>query len=598
MSGPTASELHGVLRAPGDATVEWGPVFAPGAPPTNVRVPNACIAAGWHWRGGDRGIVARRAPLLWNNASARFVAWDDDQGRAMLDGLLDGTLIVASDEPVLLWNATTVRLRSSAAGGSTFYWTPVPGGWAFAQALPMLAASRTAAVDIIGLAEVARFGASYTERTVLEGIRRIPCGHELVLEGSESPRVRPYTSFESHPDSWDEREAREAIHQRLSQLAEVLPRRRHVMYSGGVDSSLLAQVFRAQSPETIGVNLSLRPGDPEAEHARHVADGMGLEVVRRQLAVDAEQLVSTIASYASPTLDFGILPMHVVGMTARSAGARTLVDGTGGDAWFGFGALANEPVWRYAHLAWPLRRVAARSYGRLAQLRDRRAWLPLKVMARAPRRRDAALAHLCASPLYDVIWRLPAEAWEAAERGVAATLDALLGGHQQAPWQRMVVADGVFIAGGAFAPKSGQWNLVRQEATVYPFLTPGLVDVARRLPRDMLLRNGLAKPLLKDLAVEVGIPREEIFRKKAGFQPPLAALVRDPVVRVAIEQRVSRVHELDPLMAPAAWRIIGRLLRSGDRPSIHVLYPFWNVLSMRVWLDELRSGAAARSWCG
>lgn len=570
-------------------------MFAPGAATLGITTPRLAAAAGWCWTDGTFGACARREPLLWNARDARFARWFAAQGAQLVRALVAHEVHVASDEPLMLWTPDVVVLRSSMAGASVIYWTSTDLGVAFAQAIPLLADARQAAPDETGLGEVARFGGSYGERTVLRGIHRIPAAHELVMERGET-RVQPVTSLHSHPDITNDEEATALIAARLEALAVALPHRRHVLFSGGVDSSLLAAIFRGQSADTVGVNLALRAGDPEVPHADAIAHRLGLSLIRDTLRSDVGELVRRIGSYASPTLDFSIIPTHHVGELARADGAATLVDGTGGDAWFGFRALANEPVWRRIHAIWPLRRMAAAAYGVLGMYRDHRAWTPLKVMARAPHRADAALAHLCAAPLYDVAWRLRRDAWDAAEDEVRTVFDRLLGGHAQEPWQRMVVVDGVFIAGGAFAGKSGQWSMVRDQETVYPFLTPALVDVARRLPRDAMLRDGDAKPLLKRLAVQAGVPREEIYRRKAGFQPPLATLLRDTRVRRYLEEQLAREHELDAFIAPRGVALVRRTLRAGHIPGIHVLYSVWNILSMRIWFDELRSGAAAARW--
>lgn len=585
-----------MYRGAGGDRSRWASAFAPGAAEPTVNTDRVQMAAGWSWQGDGVGICARRSPLLWDAIGLRWLPWSDADGAALVRRLLDGALILATDDLLALWTPSRVALRSSAAGGSVVYWIPVDGGWAFAQALPLLRCSRRASLDHAGFAEVARFGASYSGRTLLDGINRIPFGHQLVSdEGMTKPQ--PFAAFHSHPDLSGDDVAMSTIEDRLTGLASLLPARRHALFSGGVDSSLLAAILLRTPGDTLGVNLALQRDDPEARVAGRIAADMGLRLIRGELRTEPDDVIDTIGRYASPTLDFSVIPTHVVGALARAGGATTLVDGTGGDAWFGFRALGNDRVWRHIHHARFLRSAAARAYARLALVRDTAAWTPLKVVARAPTRPDAALAHLCASPLYDVVWRLAPDAWSAAEDDVAATLDRLLQHRAQHPWQRMVVADAAFIASGAFAAKSGQWSMVREQETIYPFLTPGLVEVARRLPRHMMLRDGDAKPLLKALAVRIGIKREHIYRKKAGFQPPLAALMRQRAVRDALEGRFRHEHELDPLMTTAARRMIRETFASDRHPSIHILYPFWNVLSMRLWLDELRSGAAAAHWC-
>jgi asparagine synthase (glutamine-hydrolysing) len=598
MSAPRRAEFHGIIARPGtpQPPSAWDDAFAAGAAPADVHAPCVTCAAGWQWSGPESGIAARRPPLLWDPQALQTLPWSDARAAELVAALLAGALTAAGDDLLLLWTRDRCVLRSSGSGGSVVYWHEVPGGWAFAQAIPLLQRGRVAPLDQTGIAEVARFGANYTSRTILQGIGRLPIAHELEVSAAGAA-TRPWASFYITPQTVDDGDAMDAVESRLRQLLEQLPEQRHLMFSGGVDSSLLGMLLVGQHGSTRAVNLGMGADDPEADHARRVAAEIGLEFTAGRLALSVDELLRIVAGYASPTLDFSILPTFMVGALARADGATTIVDGTGGDAWFGFGALANEPVWRHVHLAWPLRVAAAHAYGTLARYRDGAALGPLKAIARAPSRGDPALAHLCASPLYDVIWRLDPEAWRDAEAEVSGTLDRLLAQRPQSGWQRMAVADAAFIASGAFAAKSGQWSLARDVQTVYPFLTPGLVDVARRLPLEMLLRNGTAKPLLKELAVRLGIPRDRIYRRKAGFQPPLAALMRQADVRAFTEECLGTADETDGLMTADARRLMGCVLAAAYRPTIHTLYPFWNVFSMRVWLRALRSGDAARQWC-
>ncbi len=395
---------------------------------------------------------------------------------------------------------------------------------------------------------------------------------------------------------FEEAEAR--ISERLRGLSSILPPSREVFFSGGVDSALLAALLLDQPGTTVGSNLALSDSDSEADHAIAVAGDLGLPLVQTRLTLGTEELVSTIGSYASPTLDFSILPTFSLGRNSLGRDAKLLVDGTGGDAWFGFSALRNRRVWRHIHHLYFVRGAAAQAYSRIAAVADSRALTPLKVIARSPRHGDAALAHLCASPLYDVIWKLPRSRWHEAEMEVGQVLDRLLGGNRQEPWQRMLVADGAFIASAAFAAKSGQWSLVRRQPTVYPFLTPGLVDIARQLTLQQLVEAGEAKPLLKKLAVRAGVPPSRIYRTKSGFQPPLAQLVRQPAVRDYVESLFDDHDEIDEYVSSAGRELVSRMVAGEQRASIHLLYPFWNIVALRIWLRELRSGAAAARWCG
>lgn len=542
--------------------------------------------------------VAGREASLWSRDPVVF--WDSRReayrrvtGPDALDEIAGdvraGLIWPALDDGVVFQDRDGVLLFASGAGATTFYHTEVDGVVLFASRLPAIRAARTAPIDRLGLGEIVRFGANYGRRTLLQNVHRIPLGHVLDCKPGSQPTQRAFMDYSYRPrEDATEVEMREAIGAALDLNLGLIEGKRDLLFSGGVDSALLG--LRGVATDTVrtGWFYAVEETDPELAIAREAAQITGLDLRIVSDATTPEEIMRRIAAYSLPTLDFSIVPTHALGSAiAEAHGRTTLIDGTGGDAWFGFRSFAHAGAWPRLQRLNALSPLARQFYMRALVWEDRPALRPLKGLARTPRLPNAGLGHLCANPVYSELLDLDRDEWLAIERDIVAVMHSLTGGEPGGPEGEVVVADACMIAVAQFAAKTGQWDVAEQAATFYPFLMPNMVALGRTVPSHMLVREGTAKPLLKDMVAASPLGRDFAYRRKSGFQPPLQRLLQNESAREILFDGIGNTADVVP-WSPAARRLPKRLLQESNSLRIGGLYAIWAQLVIELWLKSLR----------
>ena len=131
-------------------------------------------------------------------------------------------------------------------------------------------------------------------------------------------------------------------------------------------------------------------------------------------------------------------------------------------------------------------------------------------------RRAAGLGHLCATPCYSQVLDVRPEGWLQLEDEMLDLWRNLTRHREQDDLSQLLVMDATLIAVSQFAAKTSHWSLAGTCGTFYPFLSPGIVSVARSVPKAFLFQSNHAKPLLKELMVELGLPADSHSGQRAA----------------------------------------------------------------------------------
>lgn len=526
--------------------------------------------------------------VFWDTARQVYVRVSDGPALDAIAPLVRaGMAYPAFDDCTVFQDSEGALLFASAAGATTFYYTEQGAALVFANRPQPIRAARGASLDRLGAGEIVRFGANYGRRTLLAGIQRIPLGHLLECTPGRAPIQRAFADYSHRPaEDLDEVAMREEIGKALDSNLALIEGPRDLLFSGGVDSALLA--LRGVSSGTIGTGwfYAVSDSDPETAIAHRSADTIGLRLETVQDSTVPEDIIRRIGAYALPTLDFSIVPTHALGSAAANAnGGTTFIDGTGGDAWFGFGSLAHAGAWQPLRRLRALSPAARRLYMAVLEREDMALLKPLKGLARTPRRPSAGLGHMCANPVYSGLLDLGGDEWLQIEDEVLSVLRSLSGGEAQPAVGDVIVSDACLIAVAQFAAKTSQWDVGQQSATVYPFLMPNIVALGRTMPRHALIRAGHAKPLLKDMVAASPLGRDFAYRRKSGFQPPLQRLLQSGKGRDAL---FGQIGSGEAPWTEAARRLPERLLSGENSLRIGGLYAIWARLAIEFWLKTLR----------
>jgi asparagine synthase (glutamine-hydrolysing) len=328
--------------------------------------------------------------------------------------------------------------------------------------------------------------------------------------------------------------------------------------SGGIDSTTVVALMQRASSRPVRT-FTVRFDDPvhdEAAHAEAVAAHLGTDHTTIPVSGDdALALVPRLAEiYDEPFADASQLPSLLVSAAARRH-VTVVLTGDGGDELFaGYNRYltGQRALPRIAAIPGPLRRAAGRLIAaappgaidrfaagpgrRLPGVRGQRlveekvrklGWLLREEGVAARYRRLVSVGHLAGggppSPL-------PAAIGEAFGHTGASLLDRMLLADQLAylPDNQMTKVDRASMA-------------VSLEARV-PLLDHRVAELAWRLPPGWLVRDGLGKWALRDVAYR-HVPRALLDRPKTGFTVPLAGWLRGPLRPWA-----------EPLLAPSSVR--------------------------------------------
>jgi asparagine synthase (glutamine-hydrolysing) len=112
-----------------------------------------------------------------------------------------------------------------------------------------------------------------------------------------------------------------------------------------------------------------------------------------------------------------------------------------------------------------------------------------------------------------------------------------------------------------------------------PFLNYELVELAARMPPDLKLRGFKRKYILKRAAERL-LPREVVWRRKAGFGAPLRSWLRGPLREMTqdllSEERIRRRGQFRP---QAVQRIVRENLSGREDYNLQV----FQLLTLELW---------------
>jgi asparagine synthase (glutamine-hydrolysing) len=194
--------------------------------------------------------------------------------------------------------------------------------------------------DLGGIAEFLRAQCVPAPRTAYRGIRKVPPGSLVVVEGGRTVERQWWDVPLDAAAPASPTEARAAVLDRLTDAVDVhrladVPL--GIFLSGGVDSTAVAALTRASTDEplqafTIGFDVQTHS---EVAFARDVASHLGLEHHIRDVTVGevADGLDEMLAMFGEPFADGSALPTRRVSELAASH-VKVALSGDGGDEVF------------------------------------------------------------------------------------------------------------------------------------------------------------------------------------------------------------------------------------------------------------------------
>jgi asparagine synthase (glutamine-hydrolysing) len=491
-----------------------------------------------------------------------------------------------------IWDRNERRLfiARDRLGIKPLVYAPLRTGVAFASEIKALTRSGLVArrLDPSALPHYLSFFAIPEPHTLIEGVRRLPAGHAIVLEGG---RLREYQYWDCALPEEEDRGA-EAYRRDLHELLEDSVQRQlvgdvplGVLLSGGIDSRLVAALAARHTDRlrTFTLGFGARGADERAD-ARVTAEAVGSlhreEVLHGGEA--ARALPRLLAAYDEPGQS--LLQTHFVSRMARRE-VTVALSGLGGDELFSaypthvvvnmlarfdsVPAVLRSAVLGLAH-AVPVRRAGRlRAFAGMAA--DERASQVLLHQTDAHLRRDLLAGDVRAA--VDL---------EAPIRHLERHYERAVSTH---PLNRLLYVYLKTYLPDELLRASDAMSMLHGLELRPPFLDHRLVEFAMRMPAHHKMLGWQGKRIVRGLAAELlpVAPR----RGKQGFAPPLSEWLRGAMQHeVADLLSDSSVRSRGVFDPATARRVLDEYRRGNERAvqPLMMLYSFeaW----ARGWLDQ------------
>jgi asparagine synthase (glutamine-hydrolysing) len=479
-----------------------------------------------------------------------------------------------------LWDSSRQRLvlARDRLGKKPLLWTRLPDGTlAFASELKALLRLPNLTRDIDLPALDAYLALQYVpgDITALRGVRKVPPGHVLIVEGGEERLERYWEPRPAEPsrsdDEWLER-------LRLSVGAAV--RRRLIadvplgaLLSGGIDSSIVVALMAEASVEpvrTFTVGFADERYDERA-YARAVAQRYG--TVHEELALEAD-IAATLPRFAAafdePLGDEAALPTFLIAEQARRHVTVALAGDGGDEAFAGYERYVAHGLAQ--RVPGPAARVGAAALWRLPAARREprsplfRAARFLDVAGSTPRERYGRLMEVFPLELRRQLW---SDGSLAEPVRLEPTRPDIAG---------LQLLDLRTYLPGDLLLKADIASMAHSLELRSPLLDHEVVELGLALPDRLKARGREGKVALRR-AFAAELPPEVAERGKTGFGVPLGRWFRDDLRELAG----------DALATDRGWfrpETVTRLLDehvSGRRDHGHRL---WCLLMLELWVRE------------
>ena len=370
-----------------------------------------------------------------------------------------------------------------------------------------------------------------------------------------------------------------------------------VFLSGGIDSSLITALMQEQSPgriKTYSIGMDDSSFD-EAPFARAMAAHLGTAHTEfRATPSEARDVIPQLPSiYDEPFADSSQIPTYMVSRLARQH-VTVALSGDGGDEVFGgyVRYLAGAESWKWiSRIPETLKPAVARILGlgsgaRLSGPVDRLgAILPRRHRQSRLHEKLGKLARIVPSRSPDDLYERLIRQWpDGTVLGVSVLPPPLhsIPAAIRDPVQRMMYRDLVSYLPDDILVKVDRASMAVALETREPLLDHRLVEFAWTLPREMKIRHGEGKWILREI-LRRRVPPRLLDRPKAGFAIPVGNWLRGPLRPWAEElMDPSRLHRdglLDVGIVQERWKehLSGR---RDWQDSI------WAVLMLQAWMDR------------
>jgi asparagine synthase (glutamine-hydrolysing) len=466
----------------------------------------------------------------------------------------------------------------------------------------------TRALDAEALNQFLTFLWTPDPHTLFRGVRTLPPAHFLTLrDGQLNVREWWDVSFDEIEEGRSEEWWRERVLETLSRVVRmemVADVPLGAFLSGGVDSSSIVAVMkeaaapRRVSTYTVGIEsrdlrYDIIPDD--VEWARRVNQLLDTDYHERMLEPQVIELLPKLVYHMDvPPIDMAI-PSYLVSSAARET-VKVMLSGMGGDEVFaGYPRqLAMKIAGAFDPVPHLLRRpLMSALAGALPGGLPGRLTAPLRNLKKFAK--SAALDFSDRYLGYGTYFTDSAkdELYTDEMRERVRDMDAYYLHRRYfqrvesaAPLNRLLYVDLKTFLPCLNLDTTDKTSMAANLEVRVPFLNHEMVELAARMPPDLKLR-GLKRKYILKRAAERLLPREVVWRKKAGFGAPLRSWLRGPLLEMTrdllSEERLRRRGLFRP-------EVVQKIIRDNLSGREDYNLQVFQLLTLELWQQIFMDG--------
>jgi asparagine synthase (glutamine-hydrolysing) len=491
-------------------------------------------------------------------------------------------------------------------GVKPLYYSQVDGSLYFASELKSLLLTMPARLRPTAVADFLTFLWVPDPETLLEGILKLPPGHYAYYRAGRLELHRYWDlefAVEERPEAAWTRDVRDTILTAVKrQMVSDVPLGSFL--SGGIDSTAIVAGMRAATDKVTTYTVGFDPEDVRHEivpddlkYSRLVAEQFDIDYQELILAPDIVDLLPTLIDHLDdPVADTATITTYLI-CKAASESLTVILSGMGGDEVF-----AGYPRHLAARIARAADVVPAGLRHRLRTAAEGRLTLGRPGRLRGPRRNLMKLMRgLDASPeerylVYSTYYRP-----EELERVLSAEARLAIGDHDPLRYHRDYfgrVRDQhwlnriLYVDAKTFLPclnlaYTDKLSMAASTEVRVPLLDDEVVALAARIPPSLKLRRLTRKYVFKR-SMQGVVPRDVIWRQKAGFGAPLRAWL-DNDLRPMVDDLLSpeRLRERGLFDPTEVQRLIAANRSGTEDNALRI----WTLLTFELWQQRFLDGA-------
>ena len=501
-----------------------------------------------------------------------------------------------------LWDtrADSLLVARDGIGVKPLYYAQTKLGMVFASELKALLQDPTIdrSIDARSVRDHLIYLWCPSPRTMLRSVQKLPPGHAMLVRHGKI--VRNWQFYDLPYDhelvDWPAGDAVVQVRKYLTRAVErqlVADVPVGAFLSGGVDSSSIVALaqrklsgtrlqcftigFKGKEAQTEGMGRDL-------QYAQRVSDHLGVDLKTVWVGSEmVDELFGMIFHLDEPQADPAPINALFISRLAREHGIKVLLSGAGGDDVFtGYRRHYAHQLERYwAWLPLSARKELRRSSERINPTSQwsRRLSKAFRYADLSGDERIESYLHWIPPSVLDPVFSAATRADLEAEKSTLVR-EALAGLPSSMPsLNRLLYLEGRFFLADHNLNYVDKVSMASGVEVRVPLLDPELVSLAARLPLRFKQRGRIGKWVLRE-AMKPYLPKEVLYREKAGFGAPLRHWLREdlrPLVEDVLSERSLRDRGI---FDPAGVR--GLVALNNER-KLDATYPIFGMICIELW---------------